>query len=129
MGKQYKGCARVASLMRMVSDLKDADLMTSALQVLNTDALRGACRTRPDIRASQISWTIDDCKHNASKPGLIALLVQSLLACPTGVATRTEQRRQIGSSGGSCRRDRKSPKLDTAAHKAFKTKKPGSLPG
>ena len=100
MGKQYEGCARVASQVRMVSDLTDVALMTSALKAFDVNDLRTACRARPDIPATRIAYTIGGIKQNAPKSRLIALLVQSLLACPAGVTMRTEQQRQISSRGG-----------------------------
>ena len=92
----YKRRASMDHRIRMVSDLRDAALMTSELECSSIDDLRTACRSRENILASSISWTINGGKHNAPRRHLLALLVNSLLASPVVVATRTEKQRQMG---------------------------------
>ena len=70
----------------VISDLKDAALMTLALQCMGKDDLRGACRGRADIPSNQIAITSGGAKQHATKKSLIAKLVESLLACPLVVA-------------------------------------------
>lgn len=123
------GRACLAHRVRMVSDLQDAALMTSALWGLSVDDLRSACRARPDITACRISWTINGVKRNSPKPRLVAMLVQSLVASPVSVATRTEQQRQMRTKSAGLtagiRRRTQFAGLTTGIRKAEKTKKVG----
>ena len=110
MGKEHQTHKTLASRIQMVSDLGDAALMTAALQGFTSDELRTACRRRPDISRNQIAFLVAGRKVNIAKKSIVAMLAQSLQACPAHVTLNNEQKSRISSRDGSCKRDHKSPK-------------------